>query len=282
MRVVAEHLWADVARVRLQPIENDRLQHGANYAFGSGRLIGHNLVLTARHVLETADGVPLPDIGWEVRLLGDRVDGMWKGDPISAEVAWRARKLDLALLKLSEVDRYPISDFKLQLARYESVADRDGFWIAGFPHAAREERTIAREYSAMAKLRRADQARQYRLTVSAADAPRLSDDWSGCSGGVILFRKREVIWLLGVVQQVPKAFGDGALQAAPIHAARDDPDFRKLIKELCTFDPDDIYSLEKLPGLYEPVGAEAFAASNRSFGLTINRPFYGRNFARTR
>lgn len=88
-------IWANVARILLQD------KSGKQLSFGSGRLIGRDLVVTARHVLETADRQPLDDQGWEVRLLGDREGGNWSGEPIPAEVVRRVPPpVDLALLKL--------------------------------------------------------------------------------------------------------------------------------------------------------------------------------------
>jgi hypothetical protein len=209
-------LWADVARVRLEHDEHD--------FFGSGRLIAPNLVLTARHVLETTAGVGLPDKGWEVRLLVDQVNGCWSEDPTLAEVVWRGKgQLDLGLLQLQVADKRRPKLIQLRFGRYNSVMNVEGVWFAGFPWAAREHETIAREYSAPAKLRKADTGGLYRLTVASADAPKKDDDWRGLSGAVVILRKRDTVWLLGAVQQVPKAFGAGALDVAPIEAALDEP-----------------------------------------------------------
>jgi hypothetical protein len=53
----ADSIWADVDRIRRAGAD------GAAEAFGLGRLIGRDLVLTARHVLETKDGRALGDDG---------------------------------------------------------------------------------------------------------------------------------------------------------------------------------------------------------------------------
>src|SRR4030081_2617147 len=88
-----EALYRDVAQV----------QHSSLDLFGSGRLIGPNLVLTARHVLTPKD-VQVPEqMGWQVRLFADRPDtrqaNKWKW--MEANVAWAGQEtLDLALLKL--------------------------------------------------------------------------------------------------------------------------------------------------------------------------------------
>jgi hypothetical protein len=276
-RLAAEHLWADVARVRLKLTNDDCTQLGFSGGeqsfFGSGRLIAPDLVLTAKHVLETRDGMALPDAGWEVRLLGDQVNGCWSNDPIRAQVAWRGKgKLDLALLRLKgDGERCPSRQIQLRFGRYDSVMDFDNVWVAGFPWAAREEKTIAREYSTPARLRKADQGGLYRLTVASANAPKKGEDWRGLSGGGVIVRRRETVWMLGAVQQVPEAFGAGVLEVAPIEAALRDPDFMSLIADV-----GGIESLEKLPGPYEPVGAEAFAASHAIFDAIASRPFYGR------
>ena len=208
-----------------------------------------------------------------MRLLGDRVDGNWLSDPISSRVEWRGKgKLDLALLRLKGAEeRYPDRRIHLRFGRYNSVVNLEGVWFAGFPWAARGQETIAREYSAPGELRKADTGGIYRLTVASADAPKKDEDWRGLSGAVVILRKRDVVWLLGAVQQVPKAFGTGALEVAPIEAAFNDHEFTGLFADLAEIEP-----LERLPGAYQHVGAEAFAASREIFGAFGRSPFYGR------
>ena len=60
----------------------------------------------------------------------------------------------------------------------------------------------------------------------SANAPQEGKDWSGLSGGVVILQKRDAVWLLGAIQQVPPLFGAGALEVAPIEAARHDPELQ--------------------------------------------------------
>jgi WD40 repeat protein len=282
----AEYLLADVARIRIELTAEDRsrLRIPRNDAtfFGSGRLIGHNLVLTARHVVESEQGTPLPRSGWEIRLLGDQVHGAWTGEPISAEVVWRGRdQVDLALLELDGVDRHPSERIRLRFGKYDSVMDLDNVWVSGFPMAARTDPNVAKEYSAPATLRKMDLGPLYRLTVAAANAPDDGRDWSGCSGGSVILSQADDAWLLGVVQQVPKTFGAGAVDVAPLEPALADPDFITIIERCCSTACHGAAATDvsKLPGIYEFVGAEAFAASARTIGETATKPFFGRDEA---
>jgi hypothetical protein len=221
-------ILADVARILLQD------KSGKQLSFGSGRLIGRDLIVTARHVLETADGQQLDDQGWEVRLLGDREGENWSGEPIPAAVVRRVpRPVDLALLKLKGAASHsPSEAFRLRLARYDQESDLAGIWFAGFPNAAREKETCALEYGTPANLRwAADKAlRRMRVTVAAANTPKENLDWSGCSGGVVLFRQRDTLFLLGVLVQVPRAFS-GSLDAVPIVEGLADKQFHDLLSE---------------------------------------------------
>jgi hypothetical protein len=293
-RLTDERLWADVARIRVELSKQDcsclGISEREGTFFGSGRLIGRNLVLTARHVLESERGIALPSDGWEVRLLRDQVNGNRAGEPVPAKVVWRSQApLDLALLQLSGVERSP--KIQLRFGQYNSVMkDLDGVWIAGFPRAAREKKDVAKEYSAPAKIRKADKGSLYWLTIASANAPKDGVDWSGCSGANVLIRRGDDVWLLGVVQQLPKAFGATSLQVAPIVAALADPDFKSHIKECGSVGsfgisenrslPEDRLhadDLEKLPGPYESIGYHAYWASRRTFDKNADKPFFGRD-----
>ena len=121
-RLSAQQLWADVSRIRIELTAQDSRRLGLSdrelTSFGSGRLIGRNLLLTARHVLESTGGVALPDKGWEVRLLGDQINGKWVGEPVTAQVIWRGSdNSDLALLQLEGPERRPNECIRLRLGR---------------------------------------------------------------------------------------------------------------------------------------------------------------------
>jgi hypothetical protein len=276
-RLASEHLWADVARLRLELTKQDCARLGiSGYFFGSGRLIGRNLVLTAKHVLESSTGISLPDEGWEVRLLSDQVNGCWSGDPIPSTVVWRGQgELDLALLWLKGAEeRQPHKRIQLRFGKYRSTSDLNDVWFAGFPWVAREQKNVAREYSSPGRLRDAGHGRLYRLTVAAANAPKKDEGWRGISGGNVLLRRRSVVWLLGVVQQAQEPFGSGALDVAPLEKAFADGEFMSIVKDCCSNNV--IEALDDLPGRYEIIGAQAFAASSATFDANADKPFYGR------
>lgn len=170
----------------------------------------------------------------------------------------------------------PSGAFKLRLARYNQESDLVGVWFAGFPDAARDKETRALEYGTPANLRwAADKAlRRVRVTVAAANTPKENLDWSGCSGGVVLFRQREILFVLGVIVQVPRPF-KGALDAVPIVDGLADKQFHDLLSGAC--DLEDIQQLERLPGPYEVYGIDAYSASERVFSKALSVRSYGRD-----
>ena len=276
-------LFADVARIRIDLSKPSDRPGADRVSFGSGRLIGHNLVLTARHVLEDESGAVFPEQGWEVRLLRDLVDGEWHDKPISARVVWRGRdKLDLALLELAPKGDpgpaySPNEGIRLRLGRYDSVMDLDQVWVAGFPWAARVTADVAKEYGTPAKLRKAEKGKLYALTVSTENAPPAGEDWRGLSGACVVLKQRDTIWLLGAVQQVPRGFGPEMLNVASIEQAWEDRDFKGFIERYCKLDSPNIEALEKRPGAYAVVGVEAFNASRDLFADAASKSFYGRD-----
>ena len=83
-----------------------QVQHEGPDSFGSGRLIGRNLVLTARHVVRP--GGAIVDTGWKIRRIGDRPQD-WPKSPwtwLDAKVVYVAEAHDLAVLRLSEPELF--------------------------------------------------------------------------------------------------------------------------------------------------------------------------------
>jgi hypothetical protein len=99
-----EALYGDTAQI----------QHSEADLFGSGRLIGRDLVLTARHVV-TLEGAAAPvKDGWQVRLLAASQANTWKW--MEASVEWAGQgTLDLALLRLRPQAGAPDHEPKLKL-----------------------------------------------------------------------------------------------------------------------------------------------------------------------
>jgi Trypsin-like peptidase domain len=261
--LTSRDLFADVVRIRGDRGDPPDPLGRSGTSFGSGRLIGRNLVLTSRHVLEDESGAALGNQGWEVRLLRDRVDGEWPGEPIPAQVIWRGRdNLDLALLELAPTGDpspaySPNERIRLRLGRFDSVMDLDQAWVAGFPWAAREQANVAKEYGTPVKLRKSEVGSLYTLTVSTQNAPPAGEDWRGFSGACVVLKQRDTIWLIGSIREVPKGFGPGMLRVASIEQAWEDADFRGHIERCCHLDHPDIEELENRAEAFEAIGFRA-------------------------
>src|SRR5580704_14662951 len=123
-----EALYSDVAQI----------QHGSRNAFGSGRLVGPNLILTARHVLTFETPNALLCDGWKVRLLSGRSRSeTWEWS--DATLAWAgADDLDLALLLVSPPAREPVWKplLRICIAEIRTVKSHRVRCL-GFPRGAR-------------------------------------------------------------------------------------------------------------------------------------------------
>ncbi len=218
-------LYADAAQV----------WHSGRGLFGSGRLIGRNLVLTARHVVTTDGIAELVKEDWQVRLGADFPDssqadqGVW----IKASVAWVGHNtLDLALLKLHPLENAP--DFypklKLRIGRIDEVQHRTVRGI-GFPRGAKVDN------NRMLFVPSGDLDDEKGATLSfgidQAYQPESPDkDWRGFSGGAVVLAESpdpEAVWIYGVAQQVPQSFTN-RLAVARLAKAWDDESFRNLLK----------------------------------------------------
>jgi tetratricopeptide (TPR) repeat protein len=222
-------LLVDVVRVRLAPGGGN-----AEGSFGSGRLIAPGLVITARHVLESLKGAPLPDTGWEVRFLdvlprGTKEENTNK--PFNAQVIWRGKEdIDLALLRLDDqLDRSPKWTCFGQLTGTHLVAVR----VAGFPEVLWNAEHKPEAYCFPANLYVSNPLLPYRLSIDQADAPLLREKWRGLSGAGVLAWEQGEACLLGVVQDVPGGFSSMSLSVARLSDAWGDSDFRAVLNS-CT------------------------------------------------
>ena len=123
-----EDLYADVAQV----------QHENPDQFGSGRLIGRNLILTARHLVERADG-SMKD--WRIRLFGAKPKDGGPWDWREADIVWVGKdKLDIALLEVRSKADAPDLRPKLSLrgAKIVRVIERRVVGL-GFPLGAKSD-----------------------------------------------------------------------------------------------------------------------------------------------
>ena len=217
-------IFSDVARIRLGSSPTTGIG-----AFGSGRLIAPGLVLTARHLLETEQGIPLPDEGWEVRLLRDRMaNGKWREDeePLKARIIWRGGNLDLALLELSTDRRHPILGVKFGYVNPLELLD---VWVIGFPVAAWSDHANAKEYAFPASLSVSAPDAPYRVTVKPGHEVTAANQWKGLSGAAVLAWIDDTAWLIGVVQHVPGNFTEMALDAARVEKACREEKFDRLL-----------------------------------------------------
>ncbi len=121
MSVYGRELYNDAVQV----------QHEGLDSFGPGRLIGRNLILTARHVVRPSGAIA--DTGWKIRRIGDRPRAWPKSRWIwlDANVVYVAEAHDLAVPRLSA----PASLTPFYRTRVAAVKARDERPVegAGFP-----------------------------------------------------------------------------------------------------------------------------------------------------
>lgn len=192
-------LYDDVAQV----------QHTNHDLFGSGRLIGTNLVLTARHVL-TPEGAesPVPN-GWQVRLIADRREAE-KWNWIDASVTWVGQgSLDLALLKLhmKESTLVRVPKLRLRIARIAAV-EHHPVRALGFPRGAK----VNSKRILLVPSGELDDEGGPTLSfgIDQSYQPESpGEDWRGSSGGAVVLAESpdpSAVWIYGVVRNVPEAF----------------------------------------------------------------------------
>jgi trypsin-like peptidase len=225
MPYLTELLYGDVAQI----------QHVTCDLFGSGRLVGRNIILTARHVVTPEDAAAPVKEGWRVRLIAHRPNPPEGGDWtwIDADVVWFGRdKLDLALLKLHPQVDFPDSHpkLKLRIGRIDEVRHHPVRGL-GFPRGAKVDnrRTL---FVPSGNLDDENEA-TLSLGIDQAYQPESpNEDWRGFSGGAIVLAEStdpEVVWIYGVAQQVPQNF-TRRLGVARLADAWNDEDFREVFK----------------------------------------------------
>jgi len=205
-----------------------QVQHEGPDSFGSGRLIGRNLVLTARHVVEP--GGAIVDTGWKIRRIGDRPQD-WPKSPwiwLGANVLYVAEAHDLAVLRLSA----PASLTPFYRTRVATAKARDERPVegAGFPSGFADEGRI-KLLAATGELQ--DDAGPTLIfnVVSASQPDDPHSDWQGFSGSAIVHRgvlDPKDLWIYGVAQQVPANFTK-KIEVARLAEALSDPKLRELL-----------------------------------------------------
>jgi hypothetical protein len=218
-----EVLYPDVAQV----------QHEGIHSFGSGRLIGRNLILTARHVVTAKDATAPTLEGWHVRLFATKpTDGAdWKW--LNAEVTWTSsRGLDLALLTIRPEDTtvHLRPRLKFRTAKVERATDYRVFGL-GFPLGASvdHKRQLMRPSGSLF-----DEGRET-LTwgIDSQYVPEAPDkDWPGFSGAAVFLAETDdqsVIWIYGVATHIPPKF-KRQFDVARLERALQETDFCEVLR----------------------------------------------------
>lgn len=236
-------LYEDVAQV----------QHTGLRSFGSGRLIGTNLVVTSRHVVRPAHADPI-DADWMVGLTRENQAGAKECQWYDAKVVWVGRsELDLALIKITTADQLR-PRFRTRIARLSGTTDED-IQGHGYPGGAAVggAKNLTTPPGSLF-----DQGR-FELTfgIDATFQPVApAEDWAGFSGAAIIHSRvcdARDLWIYGVAQQVPAKFVR-QLDVAPLAAATSDPDFCKLLTDaevtrIAPADPTHIPAAEDFPDI---------------------------------
>jgi hypothetical protein len=214
-----EELYADVAQV----------WHSSAGLFGSGRLIGRNLVLTARHVVTPEkSALPAKD-GWQVCLKAQPDQGcLW----IKGTVVWYGQgNLDLALIELQpEKGAVSIPKLKLRIGRIDQVQQHVVRGL-GFPRGAKVDNKRVL-FVPSGKL---DDSGQDTLIFGIdqqyqPESP--NEDWRGFSGSAVVLEDStdsESVWIYGAAQQVPQNF-TRQLDVARLAKAWEDPGFGAILR----------------------------------------------------
>jgi hypothetical protein len=232
MALKSDDFIADVAAIYID--------NGTDKSFGSGRLIAPGLILTARHVVNVPTTAPV-DVGWRVRLIRDRTEGIWKGAALDATVVWRGSQLsgeplDLALLKIK--DRTPRPSLDLIFSSYPLLAPLDATSATGFPEARWDTSGHARDYTVHGSLISAEQGAGFDWAVPPANKPDDPKKWIGMSGAVVAREgKTNSLHLFGSVQEVPGNFSSGLLKIARLSAAFSDTGFVAALSDALGQDP---------------------------------------------
>src|SRR5579863_6097569 len=169
MQMSSDSFLADVAAISMRD--------GTRGCFGSGRLIAPGLILTARHVTEFRRGDNFVNMGWRVRLIRERRNGVWRDQAHLANVVWRSKdlSLDLALLQLEDVK--PTPALQVIFGSYDQAEPIGIADATGFPEAVWDNAGNTRDYTVRGELRIATQNAPFAWTVGASDNPNDLRQW---------------------------------------------------------------------------------------------------------
>ncbi|MFG1946135.1 tetratricopeptide repeat protein [Nonomuraea sp. NPDC048826] len=189
---------------------------GGKVAFGSGCLVGGDLVLTARHlVLDPATGRPLADL--EVRTLAD-------AHGLPCEVAWPGTgRLDAALLRITS-PRGPRPN-PVRWGQLVSASGRVSCEAIGFPQAMEQPRGLRDTERFTGTVNVGTGLLGGRLHASADDQVPARGGWQGMSGAALWAGRL----LIGVVVEDPVAWRSRRLVAEPVSLLWAEPGFREAL-----------------------------------------------------
>ena len=187
---------------------------------GSGYLVGHRLILTARHVVVDEVGLEWPRV--EV-LLGHPAGG--QRQRYAARVQWQDPALDLLLMRLEGAPTMRGSAVRFGLfitgepARYEGL---------GFPRfSAYDSGGGVEQLGGMLPPLAVGANGGYVLDQSAAPRPDSTRAWGGASGAAVFCEGL----LVGVVSKDDRDFANQRLHAVRITTALTKPEFTRLVAE---------------------------------------------------
>lgn len=191
------------------------------YEVGTGYVIDTALVLTARHVLADAETC-------EVRRLipnGYRFD---LGAELQGDVVWRGLQHDAALVRFDEQREFAPQDF----GRIDGV-ERVPCCGVGFPRAQlkpgkpdrRDTEGISGQIAPLTGLRSGALTMHIEGSVPVEDGGGGSP-WEGISGAALFAGPL----LVGVVNLHPPNFGTSRLEAVPVAALAEDPEFTGIFR----------------------------------------------------
>ncbi|QTR04467.1 trypsin-like peptidase domain-containing protein [Saccharothrix algeriensis] len=204
---------------------------GGAWSTGSGYHLGGSLVLTSRHVVRAKDGSPRENVLIHLRgaaaLLGCEV--VWCG----------ADEVDAALLRVvAPGAELPVRRQPVRWGRFATSAPGQPCHAVGFP--AYEGRGPAHELVASQVTGRINPLTGVdaeRLSVDVDSAPvELTGDrslWEGMSGAAVVCGGAVV----GVVRHDAAHFASRRLAAVPVERCAADPEFRRLVAEVCDGEP---------------------------------------------